>query len=114
MPSLTQGKVTQRSNRVFLLLHHGLDQILDADHPNDFPGVGIDDGQVPDAVVHHLLHAHLDALVGGGRDDVGGADRGDLPDGRLPGGPPQQRNLANVVALADDARHVACVCCVLL
>jgi hypothetical protein len=88
------------------LRHNSLDQILDGNHADDLLLV-INNGQVPNSLGHHLFHARIDRLGSERRDNVG-ATGGNLPDGCLFRGLSEESNLANVVALTDNARHVSC------
>jgi hypothetical protein len=105
MSAFSQGKVGQDLDCVFLFLDHCLDQILDTDHAND-GFLLIDNGQVPDTVIHHFFHAHFDTFVGRGGNDIG-APRRNFLDGRSRAGAAQQSHLAYIVTLRYHPRHIA-------
>jgi len=101
-----KGKVGQNLDGLLLMLYHGLDQILDGEDADDL-AVIVQQGEVTDVLREHLLHASIDGIVRGGRDEVGGLG-GDLLDERFLGIAAEEGHLVHVIPLRDDARDMTC------
>ena len=102
-----KGKVGQDPDGLLLMLHRGLDQILDGEDADDLAFV-VQQGEVADVLREHLLHAAVDGVVRGGRDEVGGLG-GDLLNFGFLGIAAEEGHLVHVVPLRDDARDETCI-----
>ena len=104
MSTTAEGKVGQNLDGFLLMLNDCLDQILDGKDTHDL-AIVVQQGQVADILGQHLLHASVDGIVRGGRDEVGTLGGNFLDEG-FPGLPAEEGHLVDVVALRDDTRDV--------
>ena len=104
MSTTAEGKVGQNLDGFLLMLNDRLDQILDGKDTHDL-AIVVQQGQVADILGQHLLHASVDGIVRGGRDEVGTLGGNFLDEG-FPGLPAEEGHLVDVVALRNYTRDV--------
>mmetsp|Transcript_29772 Transcript_29772/g.60845 ORF Transcript_29772/g.60845 Transcript_29772/m.60845 type:complete len:207 (+) Transcript_29772:187-807(+) len=103
--TLSEGKVREDLDRLLLLLHDGLDKILNGEHANHL-SVVIEEGQVANVLTKHFGHACVDTVLRGGGDEVGGLCA-DLLDQGVLGILTKEGDLTNIVTLTDHTSDVA-------
>jgi hypothetical protein len=105
--SLSESKVRDDLDHLFLLMDSGLYQILDRNHSLKLSRL-VDKGQVANIGSQHFVHAGLDRVIKLGGNQFA-ASGGNLLDFGIRRCPSEQSNFGDVVTFTDNTAKVACL-----